>query len=175
MKRGMGFRLSLLVFISMLAFQYQGRAQKLIFLFGHVVYSAPVDTYFAHNYSCGIGVEGGLGFGTNRTFLMGTIGYSNFSAYSENPYGKLSFIPVKVGIRHYLLVGKLLFLNADAGVGILKNGLYNGSRFSADIGLGVKLGPFEVMADYDGYSNSSSETSGYSSWIGIKAGMTFGF
>jgi hypothetical protein len=175
MKRGMGLRVFLLVVILTLAFQNRGSAQKLIFLFGHVVYSVPVDTYFSHNYSSGIGVEGGIGFGTNRTFLMGTIGYSSFSAFSENPYGKLSFVPVKVGIRHYLLVGKLLFLNADAGMGILKNGLYNGSRFSADIGLGVKIGPFEIMADYDGYTNPSSQTTGYSSWIGIKAGMTFGF
>src|SRR5215475_14207731 len=165
MKRGIGLRGFLLVFICILGSQYRAGAQKLIFLFGHVVYSAPVDTYFSHNYSSGIGVEGGIGFGVNKTFLVGTIGYSSFTAYAENPYGKLSFVPVKVGIRHYLLVGNLLFLNADAGIGILKNGLYNGSRFSADIGLGVKLGPFEVMADYDGYTNSSSETSGYSSWI----------
>ena len=170
----MGLSGFLLVIFFVLAFQYQAGAQKLIFLFGHVVYSAPVDTYFSHNYSSGLGVEGGVGIGTNRTFLVGTIGYSAFSAYSSNPYGKLSFVPVKAGVRHYLLIGKILFINADIGIGIIKNGLYNGSRFSGDVGLGVKLGPLEVMADYDGYANSSSQASGYSSWIGIKAGMTFG-
>jgi hypothetical protein len=173
MKGGTGLRF-LLIFFFVFGLQQLATAQRLIFFFGHVVYSAPVDTYFSHNYSSGLGVEGGLGLGTNRTFLMGTVGYSSFSAFSSNPYGKLSFIPVKAGIRHYLLVGKILFVNADLGIGIIKNGLYNGSRFSGDIGLGVKLGPLEVMADYDGYANSSGEATGYSSWIGIKAGMTFG-
>jgi len=173
MKRVMGLRLFLL-FMWIPGFQISASAQRLIFFFGHVIYSAPVDTYFSHNYSSGIGVEGGLGLGTNRTFLMGTIGYSSFSAYDENPYGKLSFVPIKVGIRHYLLVGKILFVNADGGLAVVQNGLYKGSRFSGDIGVGVKLGPFEIMADYDGYANSPSETTGYSSWIGLKAGMTLG-
>lgn len=150
-------------------------AQKLVFLFGHVLYAVPVDQRFEKNYSYGLGVEGGIGLGTGRTFIVGTVGYSSFTAFSSNPYGKLSYVPIKIGIRRYLLVGKLLFINVDAGVGILQNGLYNGSRFSGDIGLGVKLGPFEVMADYDGFAKSSIEGSGYSSWIGIKAGMTFGF
>lgn len=162
----------LLLFIAMVGSK-PAHAQKLVFLFGHVLYAVPVDQYFEKNYSYGLGVEGGIGLGTGRTFIVGTIGYSSFTAFSSNPYGKLSFVPLKVGIRHYLFVGKLLFVNADAGLGIVQNQLYNGSRFSADIGLGVKLGPIEVMADYDGYANTSG-ASGYSSWIGIKAGMTFG-
>ncbi|MFI5156642.1 MAG: hypothetical protein ACHQEM_10670 [Chitinophagales bacterium] len=149
--------------------------QKLVFLFGHVLYAIPADQNFEKNYSSGFGVEGGIGLGTGRTFFVGTVGYSSFSAFETNPFGKLSYVPIKVGIRRYLLVGKLLFINGDAGIGILQNGLYHGSRFSGDIGLGVKLGPLEVMAAYDGYVKPSSEGSGYSSWIGIKIGMTFGF
>jgi hypothetical protein len=149
-------------------------AQKIVFLFGHVLYAVPVDQNFEKNYGYGLGVEGGIGLGGGRTFIVGTIGYSSFTAFSTNPYGKLSYVPLKVGIRHYLLAGKLLFVNADAGMGVVQNQLFNGSRFSADIGLGVKLGPFELLAAYDGYTNTSG-VSGYSSWIGIKAGMTFGF
>jgi len=150
------------------------QAQKLFFLFGHGLYAAPVDSYFKHNYNYGWGVEGGAGIGTGRTFLVGTIGYTSFSNVSGNSIGTTSYVPLKGGIRHYLLVGKILFIHADAGVGIIKNNITNGSRFSGDVGVGVKLGPVEVLADYDGYSRSSAETSGYSSWIGIKAGFRFG-
>ncbi len=175
MKNIMRTRMAFLIVLTTICNAKSAEAQKLIFLFGHVLYAIPADQNFEKNYSSGFGVEGGIGLGTGRTFVVGTVGYSSFTAFDSNPYGKLSYLPIKVGIRHYLLVGKLLFINADAGVGILQNGLYNGSRFSGDIGLGVKLGPLEVMVDYDGYAKSSGEGSGYASWIGIKAGMTFGF
>lgn len=163
----------LLSFIAM-GFSTRLQAQKLFFLFGHGTYAAPVDSYFKNNYSYGFGVEGGAGIGTGRTFFVGTIGYTHFNAKSGNTFGNTSYVPVKGGIRHYLLVGKLLFIHADAGVGFIKNEKIDGSRFTGDVGLGVKLGPFEVLADYDGFTRGSAETSGYSSWIGIKAGFRFG-
>ncbi|HEX4850617.1 MAG TPA: hypothetical protein VFV08_07420, partial [Puia sp.] len=126
-----------------------------------------------HNYNYGLGAEGGAGIGTGRTFFVATLGYSSFSAVSDSKYGSTSYVPIKGGIRHYL-PGKILFVNADLGVAHIKNNLANSSRFSADFGLGVKLGPFEVMANYDGYARTSVENSGYSSWIGIKAGFHFG-
>jgi len=152
----------------------QIQAQKLFFIFGHVLYATPADNNFEHNYSSGLGVEGGAGLGSNRTFIVGTAGYTSFSSWPSNQYGSLAYVPLKLGIRHYLLAGKFLFVNADAGIGIMQNALYGGSRFSGDIGLGLKLGHFEVMANYDGFSRSSGETPGYSSWIGIKGGMTLG-
>ena len=121
-----------------------------------------------------MGVEGGAGIGTGRTFLIATVGYTSFRSVSGNSFGNTSYIPLKAGIRHYLIVGKILFIHADGGAGIIKNNIVNSSRFSGDIGLGVKLGPVEVLADYDGFTRSSSENSGYSSWIGIKAGFRFG-
>ncbi|MFI5153471.1 MAG: hypothetical protein ACHQET_09070 [Chitinophagales bacterium] len=148
--------------------------QELIFIFAHAQYANPLDDYFSRNYSHGFGFEVGAGIGMNRTFLMGTAGYSSFSASSSNAYGQLTYIPLKIGIRHYLLVGKILFIQADGGVGHVQNELVNASRFTGDIGLGVKLGPFEVIADYDGFARSDAETSGYSSWLGIKAGIRFG-
>ena len=153
---------------------YRAQAQKLFFLFGHGQYAIPVDNNFQHNYNYGWGVEGGAGIGTGRTFLVGTIGYTSFSSVSGNSYGNTSYVPIKGGIRHYLLIGKILFIHADAGVGIINNNIVKSSRFSGDVGVGVKLGPIEVLADYDGFTRSSVEGSGYSSWIGIKAGFRFG-
>lgn len=164
----------LLVVILSISLPSQLNAQKLIFLFAHGQYAAPVDSYFKHNYNYGAGVEGGVGFGTGRTFLVATFGYTSFKSGSENAYGNTSFVPIKGGIRHYILVAKILFLQADAGVGIIKNDAISSSRFSGDIGAGVTLGPFEIIVNYDGFSRTSAENTGYSSWIGIKAGMRFG-
>lgn len=150
------------------------QAQKLFFLFAHGLYATPVDSYFKNNYNYGLGIEGGAGVGTGNTFLVGTIGYTFFSNASGSKYGNTFYYPIKVGLRHYLLVGKILFFNVDAGVGYIKNNIVNSSRFTGDIGLGVKLGPVEVMGDYDGFTRTSGENSGYSSWIGIKAGVRFG-
>jgi hypothetical protein len=149
-------------------------AQHLVFLFGHLQYAEPVDTYFKHTSNNGFGVEGGAAVGIGRTFLIGTIGYTSFAAASGDTAGTLSYVPLKGGLRHYLLVGKILFLQVDVGVGHIKNQVVNSSRFSGDLGLGVKLGPFEVMASYDGFTRTGGETSGYSSWIGIKAGARLG-
>jgi hypothetical protein len=149
-------------------------AQKLFFLFAHGQYAGPVDSYFNHNYNAGWGVEGGAAIGTGNTFLIGTIGYTSFSAASGNSLGNESYVPIKGGLRHYLLVGKILFMQVDAGVANIKNQVVNSTRFSGDLGMGVKLGPFEVMAVYDGFARPDSETSGYSSWIGIKAGARLG-
>jgi len=149
-------------------------AQKVFFLFAHGQYALPADSYFKHNYNYGLGVEGGAGIGTGRTFLVGTVGYTSFTSSSGNSYGNASYVPLKAGIRHYLFVGKILFIHADGGVAFIKNNVVNSSRFSGDVGLGVKLGPVEVLADYDGFTRSSAENTGYSSWIGIKAGFRFG-
>jgi hypothetical protein len=148
--------------------------QKLIFIFAHVLYDVPVDSYFKNNYNYGAGVEGGAGIGTGRTFLVGTIGYSSFNTSSRNNSGTTSYVPIKGGIRHYLFVGKILFVNADAGVGLVKNNVINATSFSGDLGLGVKLGPAEILAQYNGYTRSGVENSGYSSWIELKAGVRFG-
>jgi hypothetical protein len=158
----------------LLGFAGKLEAQKLFFLFGHVQYDMPVDSYFKHNYNYGLGAEAGVGIGVGNTFFVGTLGYSSFEASSANKFGNYSYVPIKGGIRRYLLIGKLLFIQADAGVALVKNEVVNSSRFSADLGLGVKLGPFEVMAVYDGFTSGGEEATGYLSWIGIKGGIRLG-
>ncbi len=152
----------------------RSHAQKLFFLFAHGVYNVPVDNYFNHNYNYGLGVEGGAAIGTGRTFLVVTTGYTSFQSVSGNSLGNVSYVPIKAGLRHYLLVGKILFFNVDAGVAHISDHAVKTSRFSGDVGLGVKLGPVEVIANYDGYARPGGETTGYSSWIGIKAGFRIG-
>ncbi|PWT71486.1 MAG: hypothetical protein C5B59_18105 [Bacteroidetes bacterium] len=159
--------------LSMLSISSSTQAQRLFFIFMHGQYAIPVDSYFYHNYNYGLGVEGGAGIGAGRTFFVATVGYTSFSSVSNSKYGNTSFVPIKGGIRHYL-PGKLLFISADMGIAHVNNNLVNSSRFSGDIGLGVRLGPFEAMAAYDGYARTSAENSGYSSWIGLKAGFHFG-
>src|SRR5438105_1221402 len=150
------------------------RAQKLVFLFAHGQYATPVQTDFKNSYSMGLGAEAGLGVGLGKTFFTGTIGYTFFNAKSGTEAGNITYAPVKLGIRHYLLPGNLLFIHADAGVAHIKDKTTNTSYsgFTGDVGAGVKLGPFELGVAYDGFSRS--DPSGYASWLAFKAGWKFG-
>ena len=149
------------------------QAQKLVFLFGHAVYDAPTGS-FANHYNYGLGVEGGVGVGLNKTFLTGTIGYTNFFDKSGSNAGDLKYVPIKVGLRHYL-VTKLLFFNLNAGVASVDNKLMSGSaRFTADAGLGAKLGPLDLGINYDGFAGTNGISSGWNSWFSCKAGFRIG-
>jgi hypothetical protein len=153
------------------------KAQHLVFIFAHPVYESPLDKDFKNNYSFGLGAEGGIGIGTGRTFFVGTIGYSFFNATSagtDKGMGNLTYVPVKIGFRHYILVGKLLFINADAGVATItdRSTHSSSSRFTADIGPGIKLGPFEAIINYDGFARS--DPSGHASWLAFKFGWRIG-
>lgn len=147
-------------------------AQKLIFLFGHAVYSAPAGSSFKDAYKFGAGGEAGIGVGLlGKTFLTGTVGFSDFVHSSSNDGGNLTYVPVKLGIRHYLFA-KLLFIHGDIGAGHFKENKidYSATRAVGDLGAGLKLGPFEVLADYDGiFGNNPS-----GSWVSLKAGFNFG-
>lgn len=150
-------------------------AQNLFFLFGHAQYSAPVDKNFKENYNLGAGIEGGGGFGVNRTFLTATTGYSFFNARHGKGVGNLSYVPLKIGIRQYILPLKLVFIHADAGVAFLNSSSMGAEkRFAADIGAALNLKAFELGAAYEGFTRPGSETSGFSSWIGFKVGWRFG-
>ena len=148
-------------------------AQKLFFLFGHALYASPLEKDFKNAYKYGIGAEGGAGIGWKKTFIIGTIGYTSFSNESSNTAGKVNLIPVKIGVRHYLLA-KLLYIHGDLGIASVKNEIMSSAqtKFSGDIGAGVKFAGLEVQLDYDGFSRS--EPSGYNSWIALKAGFAIG-
>lgn len=155
-------------------------AQHVGFVFGHALYAGPVDKNFKNNYTSGLGVEAGGGIGWNKTFLVGTIGYTNFfhkntiGSDSGGPYASgndLHFVPVKVGLRQYIFM-KTIYLHGDVGLGNIADKTSNDSQFSGDIGAGIKFAHFEIQLDYDGFTRK--DPSGYASWIGLKAGLEFG-
>lgn len=149
----------------------KAHAQQLVFLFGHGVWANPSDKNFKDTHKTGLGVEGGAAIGWNKTFIVGTIGYSSFGADGSNTKGSLSYVPLKAGLRQYIF-SKLIYIHGDLGIATIKDDGGSKSPFSGDIGAGVKLGMFEAQLDYDGFSRS--DPSGYASWIGIKAGINIG-
>ena len=154
-----------------LAFCTRSSAQRLFFIYAHALFATPVDKNFKDGYNSGLGVEGGAAVGWGKTFIVGTIGYTSFSDKDGNPAGNTSFVPVKIGLRQFVF-SKLIYVHGDLGVGKIKNDLTTDSRFSGDIGAGVKLAGFEVQLDYDGFSRK--DPSGYASWIALKAGFHIG-
>src|SRR6185503_5201043 len=146
------------------------QAQKVFFLFAHGQYASPVKKSFSDNYGYGMGAEAGAGIGAGKTFFTGTVGYSFFDARSGTEASNLTYIPIKFGVRKYFLPANLIFLHADAGMAKLKvKGGDNFSRFTADVGGGVKLGPLELGIAYDGFVDD-----GFNSWVSIKAGFRIG-
>jgi hypothetical protein len=169
-----------LLITALIFFSNEVNAQHVGFVFGHALYAGPIDKNFSNNYNSGLGVEGGGGMGWNKTFIVGTIGYSNFfhKSISETdsvaPYASgsdLHFIPLKVGLRQYIFL-KTVYLHGDVGIANLKSKSASASRFSGDVGAGVKFLHFEVQIDYDGFTRS--EPTGYASWFSLKAGLEFG-
>jgi hypothetical protein len=148
------------------------KAQKLFFVFAHGQYCSPVQTAFKDNYGYGLGGEVGAAFGAHKTFFTGTIGYSYFDARSGREGGNLTIVPMKLGIRRYLLPANLIYLHADAGVATIKDkgSDTRTSGFTADVGGGVKLGPMELGVAYDGFSYQGS----FRSFVAFKAGWRFG-
>jgi hypothetical protein len=152
----------------------QVKAQRLIFIYAHGLYANPVDKNFKDNYNSGLGIEGGAAVGWGKTFIVGTVGYTSFFDSDKNTSGNISYVPLKIGLRQYIF-SKFVYLHGDLGIAKIKNDLYNNqSRFSGDIGAGVKFTSFEMQLDYDGFTRKSPDVSGYSSWIGIKAGFNLG-
>lgn len=165
------FRSTVFLFVFLVGFSAVSNAQHLFFLFGHGVWVSPADKNFNNNYQSGVGVEGGAAIGWNKTFIVGTIGYSSFPSGGSNTNGSLSYVPMKAGLRQYIF-SKLLYLHGDVGIGKISDDKTSRSPFSGDIGAGVKFGIFEAQLDYDGFTRS--DPSGYASWFGIKAGINIG-
>ena len=164
-------RIITLLLTVLLFFYSKLNAQHVGFIFGHALYASPVDKNFKNNYSTGIGVEAGGGIGLNKTFIVGTVGFSNFFHKDNNEAGDLTYIPLKVGLRQYILM-KTIYLHGDVGLGKVKSDAIDEGRFSGDIGAGVKFAHLEIQVDYDGFTRK--DPSGYASWIGLKAGLEFG-
>jgi len=152
-------------------------SQKLFFIFGHLAYENPGGNGVMQNYRYGIGGEAGAGIKLyHKTYATGTIGYSSFTqdkSASPRP-GRMSYVPVRFGLRQNFLPLNLLFLHADVGTASVKNDLTSGSRFTGSFGVGGKLGPIEAQIDYELMGKKSGDPSGANGWVGFKAGWRFG-
>ncbi len=152
------------------------KAQNNLYLIVHGMAGVPMDKSSKNRYSAGAGGETGIQYGKKNTFVAGTVGYASFfskTATDEIPdYGNLSYIPVRLGIRHNL--AELFYIHGDAGVGFVKNKDLENSdqRFSFDVGAGVRLSSFEVELVVDAFKEIDPD--GWSSWIGLKAGWRIG-
>lgn len=147
-------------------------AQRLVFLFAHGVYSIPNGSSFKNAYNFGAGGEAGIGVGLlGKTFITGTIGFTDFVHSSANPNGNLTYVPIKVGIRHYLFA-RILYIHGDIGAGNTKQNKidYSATKVAGDLGVGVKLAAFELQADYEGLIGNNPS----GSWFALKAGFNFG-
>lgn len=168
-----GIRSLIVIAILMIAGLYSNvQAQKIFFAFAHGQYASPVQNSFRSAYNYGAGAEGGAGIKVDKkTFVTGTIGYMIFNSPSKD-IGNITYIPMKVGVRKYFLPTNLLFVHADAGIGKINDKTDNSSstRFSADMGGGIKLGLFEMGVAFDGFVRDG----GFASWFGFKAGWRFG-
>lgn len=121
-------------------------------------------------YKGGLGgeIKGGVGLGD--TYIVATLGYGGFATRSGNNTGTLTVKPMKLGIKQYFLM-KRLFVNGDIGVALLKNKNLSESRFSSDIGAGVRLIGMEFSIYYDSWKNLSG--SGTSGNVQYKVGYNF--
>lgn len=173
-------KISTLLVAIMFLLGASANAQRLVFLYAHGAYAAPLDKNFSNNFTTGLGAEGGAGIGWKKTFIVGTIGYTNFfhknvalidSVGPTISPSDLHYIPIKVGLRQYIFM-KTIYLHGDVGLGNIKDKYASDTRFSGDIGAGVKFAGFEVQLDYDGFTRK--DPSGYASWIGVKAGFNIG-
>lgn len=126
------------------------------------------DFATAYNYGIGGEVFGGIGYG--KTFLVATLGWSGFQAGNNYPYGNLTYVPVKVGLKRFI-AGRHLFVNGDVGFASVKNQSFSGSQFTRGIGVGAKLLGIEAGLYYDGWKNKN--TGGYSNSLDVKFGWSF--
>lgn len=145
-------------------------AQKKNTIFGgNVIVGFPTGT-LADNYTNAFGLEGLAGFGVaNNVYLTGTVGYVSYAAESFNPYGRITVVPIKAGVRLYAT--DRFFLTGNAGVGLIKDETMDvrESRFTYDVGAGVQFSMFNASLHYDGWKKSN--TTGSSNAVLLKLGI----
>jgi hypothetical protein len=146
------------------------KAQKLVFVFAHAEYASPVGKLRNAN-NAGLGVEAGVGVGTGKTFLTGTVGTTWLATNKRagsTTQGGLKYTPYKLGLRRYVFL-KNVFVKADAGLATVKiiDTDIKSSNFTTSFGAGVKFTAFEAVVDYNSVGS-------YGSWFGLKVGLAIG-
>lgn len=156
--------------VLLVASSASGQFKKPGFTLGvNAFYASPQgDLENAYKGGAGGEIKGGVGLG--KTYLVATLGVAAFATRSGNNTGTLTVKPIKVGIKQYFLM-KRIFVNGDVGVALLKNKNISESRFSSDIGAGVRLAGMELSIYYDNWKNISGND--FSNNVQFKAGYNF--
>jgi hypothetical protein len=142
-----------------------------VLAFGNFTYAIPQGN-FSNIYSNGMGFEAGAGLGLGKTLLYASTGYLTYKAENGNPSGDWKVVPIKFGVRRYLLFG--LFLNGALGIANQSfSGGTGGSSSSSllyEVGAGIKvLGLVEIGAAYTGYNATINNANANA--ILLKAGL----
>lgn len=125
---------------------------------------------FKNAYSYATGIDASLGAGlTEKVYVLGTLGYVSYKNEDTNPFGRITLIPLKAGLRVYPY--KNFFVAGDAGVGFLKDEIMTSreSRFIYDLGIGAHGELLQMGFYYDGWKRKNS--SGSSNTFQIKLGI----
>jgi len=134
-------------------------------------YAQPVgDFKKGFKYGFGGDVYGGVGWG--KTYLLATLGYRGFIEDVSTNANTLSYVPVKLGVRQYLLLKKI-YIQANAGVANISGGGESSSAFTYDLGAGLKFAGFEIAAFYDSFKPKDADK--YLSSINGRIGYNFSF
>ncbi|MBS4064020.1 MAG: hypothetical protein KGZ74_05645 [Chitinophagaceae bacterium] len=125
---------------------------------------------FKNGYSYATGIDASLGAGiTKNVYAVGTLGYISYKNEDSNPYGKITLIPLKAGLRVYPY--KNFFVAGDAGVGFLKDEIMTSreSRFIYDLGIGAHGELLQMGFYYDGWKRKNNK--GSSNTFQIRLGI----
>ena len=136
---------------------------------GNVIVGAPLGD-LRNDYRSVFGIEGLAGFGVAESvYITGTIGFQSYAPETYNPYGKITMVPLKAGVRFYPI--RNLFLTGNAGVGLIKDETIDAreSRFAYDVGAGLSFSIFNASVHYDGWQKKN--TNGGSNSVLLKLGI----
>lgn len=135
----------------------------------NIIYATPHGN-FKDAYGFGIGGElvGGVGLGS--TYVIGSIGNIWYKATGNTSAGNLTTVPVKVGLKRYLLLNKF-FINGDVGAATLKVNNVSSRAFTAGFGGGIKLLGLEAGLYFNTFKNNIGYSkSGFSNNTQLKIG-----
>ncbi len=158
------------LFVTCIGFLPATFAQKANTIFGgNVIIGAPLGD-LRNDYRSVVGIEGLAGFGVGQNvYLTGTIGFQSYAPESFNPYGKITLVPLKAGVRFYPINN--FFLTGNAGLGLIRDETIDAreSRFAYDIGAGLSFSIFNASVHYDGWQKKN--TNGGSNSVLLKLGI----
>lgn len=161
--------LTVLAFLTLCSFAANAQ-QSYAYANGHGGFSIPLNKEFSEQYSFGAGVDIGGGISVLNTYLTGRIGFTQFFKSPKNTYGTMTYIPIKFGLRHYL-IEEYLFIYGDAGFAFINNDrMYkNETKFTGGGGFGLKFpNDVEFELGYQGVNGKFPYT--WLSWVELKVG-----